>query len=131
MNFFDQQITDSITKKIMNEFEEKFHEPNPEVEKRAKLEKLCDGEPSALYLLSGISEVTKPHSSEKSYKPGSFADVDWNGYMTGGKARALAMAELAEHFPNATVAVNSNTFNVRNPKAPTDAEVMAEYLVHH
>lgn len=112
----------------MNNFEREDRENITEEEKRAKLESLCEGEPNALYLLSGISEVTNPGTGEKKYKPGSWADVDWNGYMTGGKARALAVAELAEHFPEATVAVNSNTFNIRNAEAPTDAEVMADYL---
>ncbi len=112
----------------MNNPENYNRENGPEEEKRIKLEELCEGEPDALYLLSGVSEVPKPGSDEKKYKPGSFADVDWNGYMTGGKARALAVAELAEHFPEAVVAVNSNTFNVRSPEAPTDAEVMAGYL---
>lgn len=108
--------------------ERQFSENNIESEKRAELEHLCEGAPDAIYLLSGISEITNPETQEKKYKPGSYADVDWNGYMTGGKARALAVVELAKTFPEANVAVNSNTFNVRNPEAPTDAEVMAEYV---
>lgn len=100
----------------------------PEEEKRAHLERLCEGPPEAIYLLSGVSEVQDVRSQEKKYKPGSYADVDWKGYMTGGKARALASIELAKYFPNATVAVNSNTFQTRNPEAPTDADVMAEYV---
>lgn len=112
----------------MDRLSAEFHELGSEAVKLEKLEKLCEGKPDALYLLSGISKVTKPNSERKIYKPGSFADVDWNGYMTGGKARALAIAELARYFPEAVVAVNSNTFNIRDPQAPTDAEVMAEYL---
>jgi hypothetical protein len=92
------------------------------------IERLCEGEPDALYLLSGVSEITNPETGEKTYKPGSYKDVDWNGYMTGGKGRALAVVELAKRFSDAKVAVNSNTFNVRYPEAPTDAEVMAEYV---
>lgn len=97
-------------------------------EKRRQLMTLCHGEPDAIYLLSGISEVIIPKSGKKIYKPGSYVNVDWNGFMHPGKARALAAATLAEYFPQATVAVNSNTFNKRNPEAPTDAEVMAEFL---
>src|SRR3972149_6100479 len=92
------------------------------------IERLCEGQPDALYLLSGVSEITDPKTGEKSYKPGSYKDVDWNGYMTGGKGRALAIVELAKYFPDAAVAVNSNTFNVHDSEAPTDAEVMAEYV---
>lgn len=99
-----------------------------ETEKRKNLEALCQGEPDALYVLSGISEVINPVTQEKDYKPGSYGDVDWKGNMTGGKARALAAVELSKYFPEATVAVNSNTFNISDPKAPTDADVMAEYI---
>ena len=91
-------------------------------------ELLCEGQPDVLYLLSGISEITDPETGKKSYKPGSYKDVDWKGYMTGGKARALAIVELAKRFPDAMVAVNSNTFNVRDSEAATDAEVMTEYI---
>ena len=99
-----------------------------DLDKKEAIERLCDGEPDALYLLSGVSEITDSETGQKKYKPGSYEDVDWNGYMTGGKGRALAVVELAEHFPDAVVAVNSNTFNIHNPEAPTDAEVMAEYV---
>lgn len=102
-------------------------EHDPEQEKRVRFEAMCEGEPNALYLLSGVSEVVDPETQQRRYKPGSYADVDWKGYMSGGKARALAVAELAKYFPEATVAVNSSTFSVQNPEAPTDAEVMAEY----
>lgn len=112
----------------MHNPERQLPEHNIDTEKRAELERICEGAPDAIYLLSGISEVTNPETLEKKYKPGSYADVDWNGYMTGGKARALGVVELAKVFPDATIAVNSNTFNVRNPEAPTDAEVMAEYV---
>lgn len=102
--------------------------PDTEEQKRVAIENLVEGEPDALFLLSGISEVVDTKTQEKKYKPGSYADVDWNGYMTGGKGRALAVAELAKYFPEATVAANSNTFNVHDSQAPTDADVMAEYL---
>lgn len=98
-------------------------------EDQETIERLCEGEPDALFLLSGISEITDSNTGEKRYKPGSYKDVDWKGHMTGGKARALAVAELAKRFPNAVAAVNSNTFNTHDPKAPTDAEVMTEYLI--
>lgn len=99
-----------------------------ELQKRETLEALCSGVPDALFLLSGVSEVIDSKTKEKKYKPGSYADVDWKGFMTGGKARALALVELAKHFPEAVVAVNSNTFNIHDPLAPTDAEVMAEFV---
>ncbi|MEX1058991.1 MAG: ElyC/SanA/YdcF family protein [Candidatus Saccharimonadales bacterium] len=103
-------------------------ELGPEAEKRQAIEALCQGKPDALYLLSGISEIIDSETGEKGYKPGSYADVDWNDLMTGGKARALAIVELAQYFPEAVVAVNSSTFKVKDPTAPTDAEVMAEYV---
>lgn len=101
---------------------------NPEAEKLKKLVALCNGEPDAIYLLSGISEVTVPGSDRKIYKPGSYANVDWKGNLNAGMARALAAVTLAYYFPEATVAVNSNTFNLHDPQAPTDVEVMVSYL---
>lgn len=99
-----------------------------ELDTQEAIELLCGGKPDVLYLLSGVSEIIDPETGQKTYKPGSYKDVDWNGYMTGGKGRALAITELAKRFPDAKVAVNSNTFNIHNPEAPTDAEVMAEYV---
>lgn len=112
----------------MENLEHHTQENDLKTDRQKAIERLCGGEPDALYLLSGISEITNIETGEKFYKPGSYADVDWNGYMTGGKGRALAAVELAKRFPYAKVAVNSNTFNIRNPEAPTDAEVMAEYV---
>ncbi len=112
----------------MNETENPIFEPGSEEETQEAVERLVEGPPDALYLLSGVSEIEDSESGEKRYKPGSYADVDWNGYMSGGKGRALATVELAKRFPEAVVAANSNTFNVRNPEAPTDAEVMAGYM---
>src|SRR5579859_6962275 len=99
-----------------------------ELDAHTAIESLCEGKPDALYLLSGVSEITDPETGGKTYKPGAYKDVDWNGYMTGGKGRALAIVELAKRFPDAKVAINSNTFNIRSANAPTDAEVMAEYV---
>lgn len=95
--------------------------------KRSRLEKICNGKPDALYLLSGISRVIRA-SGEAIYKPGGWDDIDWKGFMSPGKAKALALLELAEAFPDATIVVNSNTFNTQDPQAPTDVEVMAKYL---
>lgn len=96
-------------------------------EKLQKLTELCGGIPDALYLHSGVTEITEK-DGEKKYKPGSYSDVDWKGFLSGGKGRALALVELATCFPNATIALNSNTYNINDPEAPTDAEVMAEYV---
>lgn len=106
--------------------QERVAEETPDLQEA--IERLCEGQPDALYLLSGISEITNPETGEKTYKPGSYKDVDWKGYMTAGKGRALAIVELAKCFPDAVVAVNSNTFGVYDPNAPTDAGVMAEYI---
>ena len=118
-----------MTNEIL-EFQKAAQEKLDTLSAQEAIERLCGGQPDALYLLSGVSEIIDPETGEKRYKPGSYKDVDWNGYMTGGKGRALAIVELAKRFPNAVVAVNSSTFNVRNPEAPTDADVMAEYIEH-
>lgn len=106
---------------------DKYEQPNP-LDPQLEIERLCEGAPDAIYLLSGVSEITNPETGEKRYKPGSYQDVDWKGYMTGGKGRAIAVVELSKRFPDATVAVNSNTFNVHDSEAPTDAGVMTEYI---
>lgn len=99
-----------------------------ESETRREIKRICEGTPDALYILSGISEKINPKTGQKFYKPGSYADTEWNGFITGTKARALAAVELAKYFPDATVVANSKTYNARDPEAPTDADVMREYM---
>ncbi len=99
-----------------------------EAKKREEIERLCEGTPEALYILSGITEKIDPKSGQKSYRPGSYADVDWKGFLSGSKARALAAVELAKYFPDTIIAVNSNTYNINDSSAPTDATVMSEYI---
>lgn len=98
------------------------------VSKEESIEKLCEGIPDAIYLLSGVTEVVDQDTGVKKYKPGPYSGVDWKGFMSGGKARALATVELSEHFPDAIVATNSTTFSLKDENAPTDAEVMGEFI---
>lgn len=97
--------------------------------KRKEYEKLCEGVPDAIYILSNVTEKTNPKTGKKYYKPDAYNDVDWNGNTYGsGKAKALVTVELSECFPEAVVAVNSKTYSINDPEAPSDAEVMAEYI---
>ncbi len=111
-------------KNYMTNFEQPVSNSSSDLEKnkRDQLEKLCEGVPDAIYILNAVTKT------ENGYKVGSYADADWKGFLSGGKPKALAGLELAEQFPDATVAVNSMTFKISDQEAPTDAQVMADYL---
>ncbi|MDD4892783.1 MAG: ElyC/SanA/YdcF family protein [Candidatus Rickettsiella isopodorum] len=74
--------------------------------KREKYEALCGGQPDCLYVL-GQGIVENPKSEKLSLKSASYTQIDYDGYMLGGKPRVIAAAELAGVFPEAKIVTNS------------------------
>ena len=86
-------------------------------EKREKYTELCGGKPEAIFVLSsGIVEKSKGQ-----YRSGSYAVRDNKGFLSGGKARSIAAAEIAQVFTEAPVITMSKTA----VHEPSQASVMA------
>lgn len=93
--------------------------PRPSIEKIPKVTELLEGEPEAVFILTGAMKYSEQKGR---YESGSFSDKDENsGLATGGKDRMLAAVELHHLYPKSTVVPMSRT---RNSDLPTYAEVM-------
>lgn len=73
--------------------------------KREAYLKLCEGEPEAIFVLSGgiVKKKGKVHQATDERQSGSYADTVDHGLISGGKARSLAAVEMAQVFPNAKI----------------------------
>ncbi len=99
-----------------------------ESNKRDLYEKLCEGEPNAIFVFGGAIVMNEATGE---YKSGSYGDPDPHGLLAGSKARSIAAAELHEQFPDSKV-VATSTIPSRNgePEKPF-AEVTAKELEHY
>ena len=95
------------------------------INKRQEYEKLCEGVPDVFYVLSG-GIVSVDIKEEKKFRSGSYADLDNHDFLSGGKGRSIATAELINYFPEVAVVTNSYILN----NEPTHAKVMAHEIRH-
>lgn len=95
--------------------------------KKQKMERLFQNQtPDAITVFSAdIVEV--PTKTNRGYKSASYKDLDALQLLSGAKARVIATAEAAKHFPNATIVTNTRD---RDPSRgrPTHARIYAEEL---
>jgi hypothetical protein len=76
---------------------------NPDQSKgQSRLETELTKAPEAIFIL-GSSAYQKGTGQRRRLKTGSYADNDFHGLISGGKARILAGRNLAKTFPDATI----------------------------
>ncbi len=98
----------------------------PKDAKREAYEKILTEEseenklPEAIFLSSGGIKKTK----DEKFKTLAYSDLDYHGFVSGGKARVLSGAELAKSFPEIKIVTTS----VIEPDYPSHASVMADEL---
>lgn len=92
---------------------------------KVRIRTLLGGEPDAIFILSG-GVVTKMVGGRPMIRSTSYADHDQHGLVVGGKARVIAAAEIARHFP--TTVLVTTSFPPRDPAS--NARVMARELHH-
>jgi hypothetical protein len=109
----------------MSHFEEKYHHESQDKEKeRREIERLCEGEPEAISILSGGIAKRDRGGENIRYTSGAYKDPDVAGLLSGGKARVIAAAEITHFYPQATVITNSKVYE----NAPSDARIMEQEL---
>ena len=91
---------------------------------RRAIERLCGGTPDAVSILSGSVVKRQLRHGGARYSSGSYAELDVAGLLNGGKARAIAAAEIARFYPDAAIIANGHTYE----NAPADARIMREEL---
>ena len=96
-----------------------------EINKRAEYERLCEGEPNAFYILSGGILLGGTEENPR-YRSNVYSELDYHGYLGGGKARSIAAAEMAKYLPGAKVIANSWV----SKDTDSDAKVMAREIEH-
>jgi hypothetical protein len=100
--------------------------PQPRVERQPRITELFEGDPEAVFILTGAMKDNRTPGKEnlksQRFESGSFSDVDQNsGLATGGKDRMLAAVEVQRAYPETTIVPMSRT---RSPELPTYASVM-------
>jgi len=91
---------------------------------RRAIERLCGGTPDAVSILSGSVVKRDLRNGGARYSSGSYAELDVAGLLNGGKARAIAAAEIARFYPCVAIIANGHTYE----NAPSDARIMKEEL---
>lgn len=85
--------------------------------------------PESVFILSGgikPESVARDNPEDDGYRSLAYSDTDGGGLISGGKARVIAGAEIAKHFPEITIVTTS----VEKSGDLSHASVMKEELMH-
>jgi len=77
--------------------------------------------PEAIFILSG--GIVK---RERGVTTAAYSDLQGESGVLGGKARIIAAAELAKHFPNTKLVMTGSYYP--NPKDPSQSSIMSQEL---
>lgn len=100
--------------------------PNREEEKKKAIERIVEGSPDAIFVISGDIVPNSIEGREDEFRSPGYADLDYRDLITGGRARVIASSELARCFPAANIITTS--YALGKEDRPTHASVMAREL---